>query len=171
MSSRNPDRVRKHLIAEQSGAGARESSHLTELDLAACATIHFSSEDPAHPIEHMIDGSSGRGATRWASAQPNRREEIVLQFDEPQHISHVAFEAEEPHAERTQEVRAEYSLDGGRSYREAFVQEYNFSPGGSTYQCENLGLELRGVTHLRLVVVPNKGGSGTATLTSLRIFS
>jgi hypothetical protein len=171
MSAHNSDRVRKHVITEQSDAVARESSHLAELDLAACATVHFSSEDPAHPVEHMLDGTSGQGASRWASAHPNRREEIVFQFDEPQHISHVAFEAEEVHAERTQEVLAEYSTDGGRSYRQAFVQEYNFSPRGSTYQCENLALELRGVTHLRLIVVPNKGGSGTATLTSLRIFS
>jgi hypothetical protein len=51
------------------------------------------------------------------------------------------------------------------------VQQYNFSPNGSTYQREELRLDLNEVTHLRLIVVPNKGGTGAATLTSLRLFS
>src|SRR5689334_8518417 len=97
MSRENKGTLRKHLMPEQSGAAAREPSHLAELDLANCATIHFSSEDPAHPLEHMLDGTSGKGATRWAGAQPNVREQIVFQFDEPQHIAHVAFEVEEAH--------------------------------------------------------------------------
>jgi F5/8 type C domain len=170
VSPQNTGKLRKHLITEQGGA-APEPSHLTELDLVKCTTIHFSSESPGHPIEHMLDGTSGRGATRWVAARPSVREQIVFQFDEPQHISHVAFEVEEQQSERTQELRAEYSSDGGRSYRQAFVQEYNFSPRGSTYQCENIGVDLRDVTHLRLVIEPDKSGSGIATLTSVRIFS
>jgi hypothetical protein len=171
MSSQASRSLRKHLLTGRSVAGPREPSHLHEIDLYAHATIHFSSEDAAHPLEHMLDGNSGRGASRWVSARANVTEELVLQFDEPQHISHMAFEVEERDAERTQEVRTEYSNDGGRSYRGAFVQEYTFSPGGATYQCESLSLDLRGVTHLRIIVVPNKGGSGRATLTSLRLFS
>jgi hypothetical protein len=65
----------------------------------------------------------------------------------------------------------EFSSDGGKSYRTGFVQEYTFSPNSSTYQREDLSFDLREVTHLRLVVVPNKRRSGTATLTSLRLFS
>jgi len=163
--------MRKHLIADRHTERNREPSHLRELDLAHCATIHYSSEDPSHPIEHMLDGSSGRGASRWISARTDVTEVLLVEFDEPQHLSHVAFEAEEPLAMRTQEVRAEFSDDGGKSWRQAFIQEYNFSPLGSTYECENIGLDLRGVTHLRLSIVPNKGGSGRATLTSLRLFS
>lgn len=170
VSPENRGNLRKHLMPEQSGAVAREPSHLAELDLANCSTIHFSSEDPEHPLEHMLDGTSGKGATRWTGARRNVREQIVFQFDEPQHIAHVAFEVEEPQFERTQELHAEYSTDGGRSYRRAFVQEYNFSPKGSTYQCENIGVDLRGVTHFRLVIVPNKSGAGVATLTSVRLF-
>jgi hypothetical protein len=167
----NTGHLRKRLITTSADAGTREPSHLTELDLHKCATIHFSSEDPAYPIENMLDGRSGSGATRWTSPRADQREEIIFEFDEPQHISHVAFEAEEQHCERTQEVRAEFSSDGGKSYRQAFVQEYNFSPQGSTYECENLSVDLRGVTHLRIVIVPNKGGSGAASLTSFRLFS
>jgi hypothetical protein len=170
MPSENKGNLRKHLLPEHSGVRTREPSHLAELDLANCATIYFSSEHPEHPLEHMLDGTAGRGATRWTGAQPNIREEIVFQFDEPQHIAHVAFEVEETQCARTQEVRAEYSTDGGRSYRQAFVQEYNFSPTGSTYQCENIGVDMRAVTHFRMVIVPNKSGSGIATLTSVRLF-
>jgi hypothetical protein len=32
-------------------------------------------------------------------------------------------------------------------------------------------LNLRGVTHLRLTIVPHESGSGTATLTALRLFA
>ena len=163
--------MRKHLIGGPSGTERAEPSHLQEIDLGRRATIHYSSEDPAHPIEHMFDGTSGRGASRWQSGRTDVTEEIVVQFDEPLHLSHIAFEVEEQQRERTQEVRAEFSCDGGGSYRQAFIQEYNFSPNGATYECENLSLDLRAVTHFRLIVVPNKKGSGTASLSSVRLFS
>src|SRR6202043_3615080 len=57
------------------------------------------------------------------------------------------------------------SEDGGRSYRQILVQEYNFSPGGATYQREEQRFNLHQVTHLRLTIVPNKSGSGKAKLT------
>jgi hypothetical protein len=51
----------------------------------------------------------------------------------------------------------------------ALVQEYNFSPGGATYQREEQRFNVRQVTHLRLTIIPNKSGSGTATLTQGRL--
>jgi hypothetical protein len=63
------------------------------------------------------------------------------------------------------------SDDGGRTYRQILVQEYNFSPRGATFQREDQRIDLRQVTHLRLTVVPNKSGSGPATLTALRLFA
>jgi hypothetical protein len=45
------------------------------------------------------------------------------------------------------------------------------SPGGATYQREEQRFNLRQVSHLRLSIVPNKNGSGTATLTALRLFA
>ena len=171
MNPSNADGFRKQLLASRRAAGSREPSHVNEIDLRTRATIHFSSEDPAHPIEHMLDGSSGTGATRWISARRDVPEEILLEFDEPQHVSHIAFEVEERQATRTQEIRAEFSTDGGRNYRQAFIQEYTFSPDGANYECENLSVDLRAITHLRFIIVPNKGGSGAASLTSLRLFS
>jgi hypothetical protein len=98
-------------------------------------------------------------------------EQIVVEFDQPQTISRLVYEVEEAVRERTQEVRVEVSEDGGRTYRQILVQEYSFSPGGATYQREEQRLNLHQVSHLRLTIVPSKNGSGTATLTSLRLFA
>ena len=83
----------------------------------------------------------------------------------------LVYEVEETLQERTQEVRVEVSEDGAQSYRQILVQEYNFSPRGATYQREEQRLNLHQVSQLRLTIIPNKNGSGTATLTSLRVFA
>ena len=95
----------------------------------------------------------------------------MVEFDEPRAISRLVYEVEETMRERTQEVRVEASDDGGRTYRQILVQEYNFSPGGATFQREDQRLDVRQVTHIRLTIVPNKSGSGPATLTALRLFA
>jgi hypothetical protein len=161
-------RMRKRLMGEQNSI---LSESLGEIDIARLALFAYSSEDPKHPLEHLIDGSCGRGGTRWASARPNVTERIVLQFDHPQPISRLVYEVEESSQERTQEVRVEVSTDRGRTYRQVLAQDYTFSPQGSTFQREDLRLDLPGITHLNLTIIPNKGGSGTATLTSLRLFA
>ena len=160
-------RLRKRPLETDAATNGRAAG---EIDIAGCATIAYSSEDPAHPVEHMLDGRSGPGATRWISARPDTTEHIVIEFDRPQTISRLVYEVEETMRERTQEVRVEVSEDGGRSYRQILVQEYNFSPGGATYQREEQHFDVRQVTHVHLTVVPNKSGSGTATLTALRLF-
>lgn len=162
-------RIRKRpLETSAATAGTRAAG---EIDIIGCATIAYSSEDPAHPVEYMFDGRSGAGATRWMSARLDAVEHIVLEFDQPQAISRLVYEVEETNRERTQEVRVEISEDGGRSYRQILVQEYNFSPSGAAYQREEQRFNLMRVSHLCLTIVPNKNGSGTATLTSLRLFA
>jgi hypothetical protein len=141
-----------------------------EIDLVAAAKILYSSEDPAHPIEHMLDGRSGRGATYWSGGQQNTTEQIVIEFDRPERVSRLIYDVEELRAERTQQITMELSTDGGETIRAGFVQEYTFSPHGSTYQREDLSFDLHGVTHIRLTVVPSKSGAGTASITSLRLF-
>jgi hypothetical protein len=161
-------RLRKRPLETDAATSARAAG---EIDIVGCATIAYSSEDPAHPVEHMLDGRGGPGATCWISARPDATEHIVIEFDRPQTISRLVYEVEETVRERTQEVRVEVSEDGGRSYRQILVQEYNFSPGGATYQREEQRFNLHQVTRLRLTIVPNKSGSGTATLTALRLFA
>jgi hypothetical protein len=168
MSDAKPSSLRKRQLEADVVTRARAAD---EIDIAGCATIAYSSEDPAHPVEHLLDGRSGPGATRWISARPDATEQIVVEFDRPQAISRLVYEVEEAMRERTQEVRVEVSEDGGRTYRQVLVQEYTFSPAGATYQREEQRLNLRQVSHLRLTIVPNKNGSGAATLTSLRLFA
>jgi hypothetical protein len=163
----NP-RLRKRPLEADAAASGRAAN---EIDIAGCAMVSYSSEDPAHPVEHLLDKQSGPGATRWMSARPDTIEHLVVEFDHPQIISRLVCEVEEPARERTQEVRVEVSEDGGRSYRQIVAQEYNFSPGGATYQREEQRLDLHRVSHLRLTIVPKKNGSGTATLTALRLFA
>jgi len=161
-------RLRKRPLEADAATSARAAG---EIDIAGGATIAYSSEDPAHPVEHMLDGRSGPGATRWMSARPDTTEHIVIEFDRPRSISRILYEVEETMQQRTQEVRVEVSEDGGQSYRQILVQEYNFSPRGATYQREEQRFNLRQVTHLRLTLVPNKRGSGTASITALRLFA
>jgi hypothetical protein len=141
------------------------------IDIAGCATIAYSSEQPDHPVEHLLDGHSGLGATRWISACPDTIEHILVEFDRPQTISRLVYEVEETERERTQEVRVEVSEDRGRTYRQILVQEYNFSPGGATYQRQEQRVNLKDITQLRLTIVPNKNGCGTATLTMFRLYA
>jgi F5/8 type C domain len=141
------------------------------LNLARVATIDYSSEDPAHAVEHLVDDHTGPGGSYWAAAQADTTAQLVLVFDQPQSVTRVVYEVEETERERTQEVHVETSTDAGRTYRRILVQEYTFSPHGSTFQREDLRFDLHGLTHLRLTVVPNKGGSGVATLTSLRVYA
>ena len=161
-------RLRKRPLEAEAAASGRAAN---EIDIVGRATISYSSEDPAQPVEHLLDGQSGPGATRWMSARADTIEHIVLEFDQPQTISRLVYEVEEATRERTQEVRVEVSEDGARTYRQILVQEYNFSPRGATYQREEQRLDLDRVTHLRLAIVPNKNGSGTATLTALHLFA
>jgi hypothetical protein len=142
-----------------------------DIDIGNCATIIYSSESPAHPVEHMLDSHQGPGATRWTSARSDVTEQIVLEFDKPQTISLLVYEVEERTRERTQEVRLEVSEDAGQTFRQVLVQEFNFSPTGATYQREEQRLNLRQISHLRLTIVPDKSGSGMAILTSLRLFA
>jgi|SRR5580704_11669853 hypothetical protein len=161
--------LRKRLIGEP--RGSREPDRGDEIDIAASATIAYSSEDADHPIEFLIDAHRGRGGTCWTSGHTNEIGRIVLEFDNPQPISSLVYEVEESGQERTQELCVAVSCDHGHSYRQVLVQEYTFSPEGATFQHEELRLDLPAVTHMCLTIVPNKGGSGMATLTSLRLFA
>jgi F5/8 type C domain len=122
-----------------------------------------------HNRRRSFNVPDGRGGTHWASARPNTTERIVLDFEPPQHISHLVYEVEECCVERTQEVRVEVSMDHGRTYRQVLAQDYTFSPQGATFQHEELQLDLGAITNLSLTIVPNKGGAGVASLTSLRL--
>src|SRR5260370_42566001 len=87
----------KLLATSQATAGSRSGNERPRRrrDRAGCATIAYSSENPAHPVEHMLDGRCGPGATRWISARPDTVEYIVVEFDQPQAISTLLSAAAE----------------------------------------------------------------------------
>src|SRR5215467_979073 len=118
-------RLRKRPLETDAATSARAAG---EIDIAGCATIAYSSEDPAHPVEHMLDGRGGSGAKCWISARPDTTEHIVIEFDRPQTISRLVYEVEETVRERTQEVRVEVSEDGGQSYRKFWFKNTTSAP-------------------------------------------
>jgi hypothetical protein len=82
----NLSRLRKKLLDAEATTDAGTAD---EIDIVGCATIAYSSENPAHLIEHLFDGCSGLGATRWISARPNTVERIIVEFDELRPISRL----------------------------------------------------------------------------------
>ncbi len=63
-----------------------------------------------------------------------------------------------------------WSSDGGQSYREIVRQQYNFSPPGSTSECEDYDVEIDRVTALELTIVPDISGAPVcASLAELRL--
>ena len=159
--------MRKRLMSAET---SRCQEYPGEINITSLATFSYSSEAGDCPLEHLVDGHHGPGGTRWTGAQPNVTEHIELQFDPAQRISRLVYEVEERAAARTQEVRVEVSTDQGKTYRHVLIQDYTFSPRGATFQHEDLRLDLNAVTDVRLTIVPDKDGTGVATLTSLQLF-
>jgi hypothetical protein len=139
-------------------------------DIAALATVLVTSEDPAHPIDNAFDSHHGPGGSRWVASEPGTQR-LVLAFDTPQAIRTLHLEIEEPEVSRTQELLIAISRDGGHTYQELLRQEYNFSPPGTTFEREEWSIPAEGVTHLQLVITPDKGGKPCqATLTTLTLW-
>jgi hypothetical protein len=151
--------MRKRILGEQP-PGER-----TWLDLDRLAEVEITSEDPAHPIEHALDG----GASGWRASTPG--EQIVrLLFSAPIDVRAMDLRFDENDEARTQEFVLRWSADGGRSYREIIRQQYSFSPPGTTREAEHYAVDLRGVTALELRVIPDVGGGAArASLSSLRL--
>lgn len=156
--------LRKQILANPQ---ARPAQRPGEIDIIATATVQLTSEDPAHPIDHVFDHQRGPGGSRWIAAQPGEQT-IVLVFDTPQSIHRIMVEIEEPAVSRTQELTVAVSSDGGQTYQELVRQEYTFSPPGTTFEREEWIVNTQGVTHVRLWIKPDKGGQPCrATVTSL----
>ena len=156
--------LRKHIVKAPQASPVPQPG---EMDIAATATVQVTSEDPAHPIEHVFDTRRGPGGSRWVAAEPGEQT-LILAFDTPQTIHQTIVEVEELEVSRTQEFRLSVSHDGGQIYRELRRQEYNFSPPGTTFEREDWVVMAEGVTHLQLWMKPDKGGKPCrATLTSL----
>jgi hypothetical protein len=146
---------------------ATQVSTSGEIDIAEVATVLVTSEAPDHPIDLAFDYHRGPGGTRWIAGEMGEQS-VILAFDAPQTINKIILEVEEPDGARTQELQLSLSCDGGKTYRELLRQEFNFSPPGTTFEPEKWKISAQEVTHLRLVIKPDKGDKPCwATLTSL----
>ena len=139
-----------------------------EIDIASVATVQVTSESPEHPIDHVFDEHRGPGGTRWIAGEPGEQT-VILAFDTPQDDQpDLSWKSRSRKSLARRNSSLSFSCDGGRTYRELLRQEYNFSPAGTTFEREDWAVSAQGVTHLRLVIKPDKGGKPCrATLTSL----
>lgn len=138
-----------------------------EIDVLTTATVLVSSEAEGHPIAHVFDDTRGPGGSQWMAGEPGVQT-LIIAFHDPHTIRQITMEIEEREVSRTQEVQLAVSSDGGETYRELVRQEFNFSPDGTTWECENWTVVETNVTHVKLVIKPDKGRQDLfAKLTSL----
>ena len=136
------------------------------LDVSAIAQVEVSSEDPAYPIESIFAEEEERG---WRASERGKQT-IRLFFDTPQRIRRIQLRFLEQHVERTQQFTLQWSKDKADALRPLFQQQWNFSPGGSTGQIEDYGVEINDVWMLQLVIDPDiSRGPAVATLESWRL--
>jgi hypothetical protein len=159
-------KLRKHLLTAQPLASGSQSG---AKEIAAIAAVWVTSEAADAPIDHAFDHQGGPGGSRWVAAGPGEQR-LILAFDTPQTLHTISLQVEEPEVSRTQVLLLSISRDGGQTYQELRRQEYTFSPPGTTFEHEEWAVTVEGVTHLQLVITPDKGGAPyRATLTSLAL--
>jgi hypothetical protein len=159
--------LRKHIVKVPPSLPV---PHPGDIDIVATAIVLVTSEDPAHPIDNVFDDRRGPGGSRWVAAEPGEQT-LLLVFDTPQTMCTLHLEVEELDVSRTQELYVAISRDGEHTYQELLRQEYTFSPPGTTFEREEWSITAEGVTHLRLVITPDKGGKPCqAMLTALALW-
>ena len=138
-----------------------------EIPILSVAAVEVTSEAEGHPLAYVFDESRGPGASQWIAAQPGDQT-LIIAFHHPQTIRRVTLEIEEPDTARTQDIQLCMSSDGGQTYRELRRQEFTFSPDGTTWECEDWAVTEFNVTHVKVVIKPDKGRKDCiARLTSL----
>ena len=135
------------------------------LDLARIASVEFTSEDPAFPVDSCFS-EEGSG---WRSAEPGPQT-IRLLFDRPGPVRRIQLEFVETETERAQEFTLGWAAERSGPFREMVRQQWNFSPQGSTREGEDYQVNLDGVAALELVIKPNLDGiHGVASLARWRV--
>jgi hypothetical protein len=158
--------LRKHLLTDHPTERVAEPG---EKDIAALATVWMTSEATDHPIDNAFDSHRGPGGSRWVAGVPGPQK-LLLAFDAPQTLRLLRLEIEERDVSRTQELHVAISRDGGHTYQTLLRQEYTFSPPDTTFEREEWSIPVAGVTHLQLVITPDKGGALChATLTTFAL--
>ena len=84
--------VRNRLLPKE---GENPAAFAGEIDIASQAVLAYTSDDPDHPIDNLIDGHYGRDSTFWAGAKPNTMERIIVESDQQQSVSWMIYEVED----------------------------------------------------------------------------
>jgi hypothetical protein len=150
--------LQKYILQDHSIPGA---SIAQEKDIAMLATVFVTSEAVDSPIDHAFDYQRGPGGSRWVAGKAGEQK-IILVFDTPQTIRTICLEIEEREVSRTQELHLSVMGDGIQEYRELPRQEYHFSPPDTTFEHEEWAVTAENITHLQLVLKPDKGRQLTA---------
>jgi len=158
--------MRKEFITPQ---GERATESTPWLNLLQIAKVDITSEDDLFPIEHALDLAVTTG---WRAAGTGPQT-IRLRFDEPQELHRIQIHIIDRVSERMQELTLSVEL-AGAGRQEVLRQQFNFSPGGSTEELEDLRVELAHVTMLELVIDPDRAhisahSENYATVTALRL--
>lgn len=136
------------------------------LDLERLARVEITSEDPGHPIESALVSGEGPG---WRAGESGAQK-VRLLFDTPQRVRRVRLVFDEEEHPRTQEFALRWRPEGAGPYRPLLLQQFNFSPPGTTREVEDYTFDLDGVSVLELDVVPDiSGGDVRASLSSFRV--
>ncbi|MBJ6724796.1 hypothetical protein [Geomesophilobacter sediminis] len=134
------------------------------LDLEDLAKVEVSTEDPEHPIEQaLVEGGEGG----WRATEPGEQYISVL-FDHPRTIRNIRVFFRETEVDRTQEFVIRWSSDGV-VFREALRQQFNFSPPATTEEIEEYRVEMRDVSCVELIIIPDQQRRHLASLEQLRL--
>ncbi|BAN36249.1 hypothetical protein SCD_n02441 [Sulfuricella denitrificans skB26] len=148
------EKLRKKIMPSATGTAMPVPANT--IDIIQHAEVIATSESESRPLDNIVDGSTGPGSSQWVAGSTGPQS-LIFKFDAPQNITGIIYEIEEQEIARTQEVCFEVSTDSGAHFREILRHEYNFSPNGSTFQREELKLDLPRITDLKMTIKPDKG--------------
>jgi hypothetical protein len=156
--------MRKQLLNPEPTAASQAQGDW--LDLEAIALVQVSSEAPEHPVESALLPDRGGG---WHAAGPGAQT-LRLVFDDPQRLTRILLQFDEPGLARTQEFALRWLPRGQDSWREVVRQQFNFAPPHTATEVEDYRVKLEQVAAIELVVVPEiGGGDARASLSRLRL--
>ena len=148
--------MRKSLIGTTGKGGMQIETNWR--DLEKIARVEVTSEDAEFPIEHAL-GKTVSAGWRASSTGPQI---IRLIFDEVVSFRKIQVHIVEKAAERMQELTI---LAGAEisAMREVLKQQFTFSPGGSTEELEEYGVELAGIKVVELRIDPDRSHDPSAS--------
>jgi hypothetical protein len=152
----NKMREKLRKMISPSPTGVAMAVPANTIDIIQHAEVIATSESENFPLDNIVDGSRGPGSSQWIAGSTGPQI-LIFKFDAPQNITGIVYEIEEKEVARTQEICFEVSTDSGVHFRELMRHEYNFSPDGSTFQREELKLDLTQITDLKMTIKPDKG--------------